>query len=111
MSFNAEKLSLLLKDPAVLVAVVVVILVIIVNFTNKKKDVKPSKVNLKIKQDEAKVVDIVDCGEIENLAQFKDGKLVMCRCWRSEKFPYCDGSHVKHNAETGDNVGPLIVKK
>ena len=27
------------------------------------------------------------------------------------QFPYCDGSHSKHNEETGDNVGPLIVKK
>ena len=26
------------------------------------------------------------------------------------QFPHCDGSHNKHNAETGDNVGPLIVK-
>ncbi len=26
------------------------------------------------------------------------------------KFPYCDGSHGKHNAETGDNVGPLVFK-
>ena len=33
------------------------------------------------------------------------------RCWKSKKFPYCDGSHAKHNTETGDNVGPLIVKK
>jgi hypothetical protein len=23
--------------------------------------------------------------------------------------PYCDGAHAKHNADTGDNVGPLIV--
>ena len=22
----------------------------------------------------------------------------------------CDGSHQKHNAETGDNVGPLVLK-
>lgn len=27
------------------------------------------------------------------------------------KWPYCDGSHVAHNTVTGDNVGPLIVKK
>ncbi|CDP10801.1 unnamed protein product [Coffea canephora] len=26
-------------------------------------------------------------------------------------FPLCDGSHVKHNKATGDNVGPLLVKK
>lgn len=27
------------------------------------------------------------------------------------QFPYCDGAHAKHNEETGDNVGPLIIKK
>ena len=27
------------------------------------------------------------------------------------QFPYCDGSHNKHNEETGDNVGPLLVRK
>ena len=102
--------ALLLKDPAVLVAIFVVILVLVASTLTKKKATK-SVVNLKIKKEEAKVVDIVPCGEIENLAQFKDGKLVMCRCWRSETFPYCDGSHVKHNKETGDNVGPLIIKK
>lgn len=48
-------------------------------------------VNLSIKKSEAKVVDKVDCGEIENLAEFSNGKLVMCRCWRSKTFPYCDG--------------------
>lgn len=25
------------------------------------------------------------------------------------QFPYCDGSHNKHNATTGDNLGPLII--
>ena len=46
---------------------------------------------------------------MEDMAQFKDGKLVMCRCWKSENFPYCDGSHVKHNKDCGDNCGPLII--
>lgn len=27
------------------------------------------------------------------------------------QFPYCDGSHNKHNEECGDNVGPLIIKR
>jgi CDGSH-type Zn-finger protein len=40
-----------------------------------------------------------------------DGKTVaFCRCWQSGKFPYCDGTHRTINAETGDSVGPVIVK-
>ncbi len=39
------------------------------------------------------------------------GKAVaFCRCWQSEKFPYCDGTHRRVNAETGDNVGPVVVR-
>lgn len=60
-------------------------------------------VNNKIKKSEAKVVDAVD---IEDIAD----KAVFCRCWKSNNWPYCDGSHGKHNTECGDNVGPLIVK-
>lgn len=37
------------------------------------------------------------------------GKKVYCRCWQSGTFPLCDGAHMAHNKETGDNVGPLIV--
>ena len=33
------------------------------------------------------------------------------RCWKSKKFPYCDGAHNAHNKATGDNVGPLIIKR
>ena len=36
-------------------------------------------------------------------------KKVYCRCWQSGTFPLCDGKHMAHNKETGDNVGPLIV--
>ncbi|CAG7819441.1 unnamed protein product [Allacma fusca] len=63
-----------------------------------------SKVNLSVKKDSPKVVDSVDIEEIGS-------KKVFCRCWRSKKFPYCDGAHTKHNEETGDNVGPLIISK
>jgi len=63
-----------------------------------------TQVNQEIKKDCAKVVDTIDIEDIGD-------KAVMCRCWKSKKFPYCDGTHAKHNKETGDNVGPLIIKK
>ncbi|KAK2980924.1 hypothetical protein RJ640_022903, partial [Escallonia rubra] len=54
------------------------------------------------------------CGEAE--ADDGGGRLVeivdaVGQCWRSGTFPLCDGSHVKHNKATGDNVGPLLLKK
>lgn len=71
-------------------------------FFSKGTCVKP-KVNLDVQKDNPKVVHAFD---IEDLGD----KAVYCRCWRSKKFPYCDGAHTKHNQETGDNVGPLIIK-
>ncbi|VEN54797.1 unnamed protein product [Callosobruchus maculatus] len=65
---------------------------------------RSSKVNLKVLKSNAKVVDTID---VEDISE----KAVLCRCWRSKNWPYCDGSHNDHNKETGDNVGPLIVKK
>jgi CDGSH-type Zn-finger protein len=34
---------------------------------------------------------------------------LVCRCYKSAKFPYCDGSHIKHNEETGDNIAPAVL--
>ena len=33
-------------------------------------------------------------------------KVALCRCWRSKKFPLCDGSHRQDN----HSQGPVIVE-
>lgn len=68
------------------------------------RDPSCGRVNLTIKKDVNKVVDSVDIEDISEKAAF-------CRCWRSENWPYCDGSHGRHNEATKDNVGPLVVTK
>ncbi|KAJ4953276.1 hypothetical protein NE237_030108 [Protea cynaroides] len=67
--------------------------------------VKAEAINPEIRKTEEKVVDAV---VIEELSK---PLTAYCRCWRSATFPLCDGSHVKHNKATGDNVGPLLLKK
>ena len=32
-----------------------------------------------------------------------------CRCWKSKKFPLCDGRHKYHNQDNGDKTGPLVL--
>lgn len=60
-----------------------------------------NKINTKIDLDSPKVA---------TMDKIKEGeKKVYCRCWLSGTFPLCDATHVAHNKETGDNVGPLIV--
>ena len=63
-----------------------------------------SMANPHIQKDNSTVVHAFDREDLGD-------KAVYCHCWRSKKFPLCAGSHIKHNEETGDNVGPLIVKK
>ncbi|XP_034400179.1 CDGSH iron-sulfur domain-containing protein 1 [Cyclopterus lumpus] len=65
---------------------------------------KKGLVNTTISKDSPKVVHSFDMEDIGT-------KAVYCRCWKSKKFPFCDGAHAKHNDETGDNVGPLIIKQ
>uniref|UniRef100_A0A7N5K1R5 CDGSH iron-sulfur domain-containing protein 2 n=1 Tax=Ailuropoda melanoleuca TaxID=9646 RepID=A0A7N5K1R5_AILME len=74
-------------------------------FLPKKKQQKDSLINLKIQKENPKVVNEIN---IEDLCLTK---AAYCRYWRSKTFPACDGSHNRYNELTGDNVGPLILKK
>ncbi|XP_057952181.1 CDGSH iron-sulfur domain-containing protein NEET [Malania oleifera] len=67
--------------------------------------VRAEGINPEIRKSEEKVVDSVIVSELSKPLT------AYCRCWRSRTFPLCDGSHVKHNKATGDNVGPLLLKK
>jgi CDGSH-type Zn-finger protein len=61
----------------------------------------PAKINTSIDLDKKKVVNSVTIKDIEEC----DGALMaMCRCWKSKKFPLCDGSHCALN-DAGDNPG------
>ncbi|XP_055639459.1 CDGSH iron-sulfur domain-containing protein 2 homolog [Toxorhynchites rutilus septentrionalis] len=62
------------------------------------------KFNRKIRMSEAKVVDMID---IEDIAE----KAAFCRCWKSNNWPYCDGSHGSHNKECEDNLGPVVLQR
>ncbi|XP_046359402.1 CDGSH iron-sulfur domain-containing protein 2 homolog B-like [Haliotis rufescens] len=86
------------------VGTVSLIVYVTVQAFKPKVEKKNFPVNLKIQKENAKVVNMVD---IEDLGD----KVSYCRCWRSKKFPLCDGSHNKHNDEMGDNVGPLVLKR
>ncbi|XP_071952781.1 CDGSH iron-sulfur domain-containing protein 2 homolog A-like [Antedon mediterranea] len=80
---------------------------LVVSAMKGKKDdqPKPPKVNFNcLDKDKDKIVDSFDVEDLGN-------KTCFCRCWRSKKFPYCDGSHNKHNEACCDNVGPLIIQK
>jgi len=66
-----------------------------------KKDYSP--MNYDIRLEAEKVYDIID---VEDLGE----KTNLCRCWRSKKWPFCDGTHNKHNLETGDNVASVIIQ-
>ena len=110
LSNDDLKLTVVISFALIIVLITINIYLLFSSKEEKSKKI-PVVINNKIKKNESKVVDITDCNEIENLVQYKDGKIVMCRCWKSDTFPYCNGAHVKHNKETGDNIGPLIIKK
>lgn len=91
--------------PFVVTTSVVVYLVVSALLPSKPPK-KPDEdwVNKTVQKDKDKVADVI---QIEDLGE----KVAFCRCWKSKKFPHCDGSHNQHNKETGDNVGPVVLKR
>lgn len=67
--------------------------------------------NPSVEKDKAKVATMCKLKDIEDLVKGEKGKVAFCRCWRSQKFPYCDGSHIKYNESCGDNTGPVVILK
>ncbi|XP_060599058.1 CDGSH iron-sulfur domain-containing protein 2 homolog B-like [Ruditapes philippinarum] len=65
-----------------------------------------NRINKKVvsDKDKDKIVTMVDIEDVGD-------KTAYCRCWKSNKFPLCDGTHNKHNAENCDNVGPLVMTR
>lgn len=43
--------------------------------------------------------------EVEDICKNSEkGRVSFCRCWRSNKYPYCDGSH-----RECQGLGPLVI--
>jgi len=69
-----------------------------------ENEVNGQRVNETYKLESSKVAETFSVEELKT-------KTVFCRCWKSKKFPLCDGAHGKHNKSCGDNLGPLIITK
>ncbi|CAF1079533.1 unnamed protein product [Didymodactylos carnosus] len=71
---------------------------------------KHEHINKTIRKDVDKLVDKYDIEDVITQCNASQNKTVSyCRCWKSKKFPLCDGSHNAWNKETGDNLGPLVI--
>lgn len=80
--------------------------------THRNRDASPHRVGTSLNANTERInvsIDL-DSPKVATMEKLSEGgKKVYCRCWQSGTFPLCDGAHVAHNKETGDNVGPLIV--
>jgi CDGSH-type Zn-finger protein len=71
-----------------------------------------SNENSKSLKDSGKInrkVDLLNERVVHTVIVKPGNRLILCRCWKSNKFPYCDGAHKLHNKEFGDNIGPVII--
>lgn len=91
-----------MADTLVIVGAVAVVGLLVVLYLRRGRS--SPHINTKIAKHKPKVVNTVDIEDLSDATAF-------CRCWKSSKFPYCDGSHNNHNKHTGDNVGPLLVNR
>jgi hypothetical protein len=48
--------------------------------------------------------------KVRFIISFSLGKFVSLTFRSVEQFPKCNGAHVAFNKESGDNVGPLLIK-
>ena len=77
---------------------------LIIGYFTTAADLLLFRVNKSYKLDSKKVAETFSVDDLGD-------KTVFCRCWKSAKFPLCDGAHGKHNKACGDNLGPVIVTK
>jgi CDGSH-type Zn-finger protein len=70
-------------------------------FSQRAFSLATGRINTQIDVDSPKVVHTIEVCPTE--------KFKICRCWKSAKFPLCDGAHIKHNQETKDNIAPCII--
>lgn len=55
----------------------------------------------------AKVTSEEQNGHLRTIVELEPGEQVsLCRCWKSSRFPFCDGTH----RQVEGNVGPARVK-
>lgn len=83
-----EIFEILLHQPSVLACVCIpLFLIVVLHAIESMTKYKHRQINKFIRKDQDKVVDKLDIGvvDIEDLAEFSNGRVVLCRCWHSQK--------------------------
>ena len=83
-----EIFEVLLQQPAVLACICIpLLLIVVLHAVESMNKFKNRQINKHIRKDQDKVVDKLDIGlvDIEELAEFSNGRVILCRCWHSQK--------------------------